>query len=88
MTTTRRGFLTARKRPPAPVAIADTCLARQFVHCQSCADACPEQAIRFTPRLGGPPLPAIDAARCTACGECVAACPVDALSVTSGPANA
>ena len=39
-----------RPPPVAPVAIADACLARQLIHCQSCADECETQAIRFTPR--------------------------------------
>ncbi len=29
-------------------------------------------------------LPQIDAALCTGCGECVPACPVDALAVVDG----
>ncbi|HEY2620187.1 MAG TPA: 4Fe-4S dicluster domain-containing protein [Acetobacteraceae bacterium] len=85
MATTRRSFLTLAR--PAPVAIADTCLARQFVHCQSCADACPEQAISFTPRIGGPPLPGIVGARCTACGECLPSCPVSAIAVAQAGAG-
>ena len=27
-------------------------------------------------------LPALDAARCTGCGDCVAACPADCLAMT------
>jgi ferredoxin len=77
---TRRAFLTARQAP-APVAISDHCLARGFVYCRSCGDACEEQAIRFTPRIGGPPLPSIVAARCTGCGDCAAACPADAITI-------
>jgi ferredoxin-type protein NapF len=63
------------------VAIDDTCLAHRLVHCQSCSDACPEQAIAFRPRLGGPPLPRLLAARCTGCGECFSACPVSAIAL-------
>ncbi|MEJ0018383.1 MAG: 4Fe-4S dicluster domain-containing protein [Acetobacteraceae bacterium] len=77
---TRRSLLSFGR--PAPVAIADCCLARSFVHCQSCGDACPAQAIRFTPRLGGPPLPRITASLCTGCGDCVPVCPVGALALT------
>ncbi|HZX78866.1 ferredoxin-type protein NapF [Lysobacter sp.] len=56
----------------------DACLPRRGVVCSSCRDACPEQAIAF-PLTSRVPAPAIDAARCTGCGACVAACPVDAL---------
>jgi ferredoxin-type protein NapF len=83
----RRSFLFGEAKTLPPVAIADHCLARQFVHCQSCGDACSEQAIAFTPRFGGPPLPAIAAARCTGCGDCLATCPVNALALTAGAAR-
>jgi ferredoxin-type protein NapF len=86
--TTRRSFLTGGRSPAAfRVAITDQCLPHRFIHCQSCMDACPEQAIRFTPRLGGPPLPRIDAARCSGCGDCVGACPVSALVLAGTAAN-
>lgn len=62
------------------IKIAATCLPRGGVACGSCADICPEAAIRFRPRIGGPPLPALDADACTGCGACVAICPVDAIS--------
>lgn len=29
-------------------------------------------------------LPVVDAARCTGCGDCVAACPTDCLALASG----
>jgi ferredoxin-type protein NapF len=76
----RRFFLTgSRQHSDAAVTITSACLARRAIHCQSCADACAEQAITFTPRLGGPPLPHIVVQRCTACGDCLAACPADAI---------
>ena len=56
----------------------DACLPRHGVICSSCRDACPEKAIAF-PLTSRVPVPAIDAARCTGCGACVAACPVEAL---------
>jgi ferredoxin-type protein NapF len=84
---TRRAFLTGR-RAATPVTIGDHCLARCFVHCQSCGDVCAEQAIRFTPRFGGPPLPSIVAERCTGCGECAAACPADAITIKREMAHA
>ncbi|MFI5270410.1 MAG: 4Fe-4S dicluster domain-containing protein [Chloroflexota bacterium] len=86
MPATRRAFLTGRPNGESRVRASDACLARLGVHCQSCSDACPELAIRFTPRLGAPPLPVIAAAQCTGCGDCVGVCPVDALVLA--PANA
>ncbi len=62
--------------------IADTCLARRGVECRICGDPCPVSAIRFSPRLGGPPLAEVDAAACTGCGACAAPCPADAISIT------
>ncbi len=62
-------------------ALGETCLASQNVYCQSCGDACPETAIRFLPRRGGPPQPELIAERCTGCGACIAACPVNAVAI-------
>lgn len=69
------------RRFPHVAAIADTCLARRNVACQSCGESCPEQAIRFRPRMGGPFVPELDAAKCTGCGACLGNCPVDAIAI-------
>lgn len=61
--------------------ISDQCLARQGVECRICGDFCDVRAIRFTPRLGGSPLPDIDAEKCTGCGACLAPCPTAAIAV-------
>ena len=61
--------------------IGEDCLPRQGVECRVCGDFCDARAIRFTPRLGGSPLPEIDPEKCTGCGACVAPCPVTAISV-------
>jgi ferredoxin-type protein NapF len=84
---TRRSILFGQAKAPPRVVVADHCLARQFVHCQSCGDVCSAQAIGFRPRIGGPPLPTIYAARCTGCGDCLAVCPVDALALTQDAAD-
>ena len=57
------------------------CLPRAGIDCRACQDACPEAAIRFRPRLGGPPLPELEDATCTGCGACLSVCPVDAIGV-------
>jgi ferredoxin-type protein NapF len=66
--------------------IGDNCLARRDIECRVCGDWCGAGAIRFAPRLGGSPLPAIDGGRCTGCGACVAPCPSAAIAI--GPAAA
>ncbi len=66
---------------PYKAVIGEDCLPRQGVECRVCGDFCDVRAIRFPPRLGGNPLPEIDAEKCTGCGACVAPCPVVAVSV-------
>ncbi|MET4701395.1 ferredoxin-type protein NapF [Constrictibacter sp. MBR-5] len=66
-------------------AIGEACLARAGVVCQSCGDACPERAIRFTPRRGGPFLPTVVGDSCTGCGACVSPCPVAAIGMAAAP---
>ena len=63
------------------LSVADGCLPRHGVECRACHDNCPESAIRFRPRQGGPALPDIDAGACTGCGACVAPCPVNAIAL-------
>jgi ferredoxin-type protein NapF len=77
----RRWFLTAGAARAGRLTISDACLARAGVVCEACGDACPERAIRFTPRYGGPPVPSLDEDRCTACGACVPICPVGAIGL-------
>lgn len=64
-------------------AIGADCFAARGIVCQSCGDACPETAIRFRPRLGGPALPEVAADRCSGCGACIAACPARAVAVAA-----
>lgn len=59
------------------------CLAHRRVECRVCGEACDARALRVAPRVGGVALPVVDASRCTGCGECVAPCPVRAVSVSA-----
>lgn len=59
----------------------ESCLAAAGIHCETCRDSCPEQAVRFSSRIGGPPLPEVRSAVCNGCGACVATCPVEAISL-------
>jgi ferredoxin-type protein NapF len=69
------------------IVIADGCLARLGIVCQSCGDVCPEGAIRFALRRGGPPLPAVEKERCTGCGACLEICPVNAIALLTPEAT-
>ncbi|QFY62746.1 ferredoxin-type protein NapF (plasmid) [Rhizobium grahamii] len=75
--------LSSARTIPYVATIGGECLAVRDVACQSCRDGCPEDAIRFRPRIGGPFLPSINADRCSGCGACVASCPVDAVEMES-----
>ncbi len=61
--------------------VANSCLPLRGVECRICGDHCQAGAIRFSPRLNGPPVAEIDTGACTGCGACVAPCPVSAISV-------
>ena len=73
-TLSRRALFTrpapAPARPPLAV-IAATCLAENGAYCRTCADACPEGAIRFHLLPRGRARADVDADRCTGCGDCL-----------------
>lgn len=81
---TRRQFLLGRPARRG-AAISQSCLEAQGIVCQACRDACPAGAVRFFPLPGGFARPRVDADRCTACGDCVAACPASAIAVKELP---
>lgn len=67
---------------PHHAVIGDGCLAVNYVDCQACRDACPVEAIRFRPRLGGPFVPDLNVAACTGCGACIGVCPASVVSMS------
>lgn len=68
---------------PHVAVVTDNCLARHDIACQSCGECCPEQAIRFRPRIGGPFLPELNEEMCSGCGACLRVCPVGAITLSA-----
>ncbi len=66
---------------PKVAVVAGGCLAVRGVTCCTCADPCQPRALRVRPMLGGRAMPMIDVTTCTGCGDCLAVCPVGALSL-------
>lgn len=90
--TVRRGFSrralfglsTPETKPTA--CIGTGCLTLSGVMCESCADICDDQAIRFV-RRGAIKQPVLDADACSGCGECLSVCPANAISIPSPAAE-
>lgn len=92
-TLTRRALLTgARQRAGHAsglvIVISSACLAHTGVTCMTCRDECPEEAVRFRPRIGAPFAPEVDHDRCTRCGACVGPCPAGAIALMAPPSEA
>jgi ferredoxin-type protein NapF len=68
--------------------VGKSCLSNQGVLCRTCGEACEPHAIRFDLRSGGMAQPQVDASTCTGCGECIASCPTQALTMQNRPAFA
>jgi ferredoxin-type protein NapF len=66
---------------PKIAVVAAGCLAVRGTTCVACADPCEPRALRIRPMLGGRAMPMIDISACTGCGDCLAVCPVGALSL-------
>lgn len=61
--------------------ISTACLTQSQIACRSCEDYCEVQALRFQPRLKQVAQPVLDPSLCTGCGQCLAPCPTQALSL-------
>jgi ferredoxin-type protein NapF len=74
---------------PHRAVVGSRCLSAQGVVCRACGDHCEARAIRFRLATAGRSLAQVDLARCTGCGACVGACPVQAVTMqVPGPAEA
>ncbi len=85
----QQNFFNSDKTQPAwesQLTIKDNCLAKKFVFCQSCRDACEYQAIKFIYSQCAIPEPQINQDLCSGCGACVSLCPSQSiqLSLLSG----
>lgn len=88
----RRAFIGARWRSASSgtqsaLTIGPSCLSNQGIACRVCAEHCGAGAIHFRPMRGGIAAPIVDAAACTGCGDCQAACPAAAIALGAGTAS-
>lgn len=68
---------------PWQAAVTGPCLGQSGITCRACEDSCDLAALRFTPMTGGRSIVGIDTGRCTGCGNCVPACPTNALALVA-----
>jgi len=61
----------------------ECCIAHNGVECRGCCDPCESRAITMPPRAGGVSIPVLNSNHCTGCGACIAACPVQAISINT-----
>ncbi|MGB5226523.1 MAG: ferredoxin-type protein NapF [Arenicellales bacterium] len=61
--------------------ISENCLSVTGVVCRACGDHCETRAIRFTLLTQGRSLPEINSRSCNGCGQCIAICPTNAISI-------
>jgi ferredoxin-type protein NapF len=63
--------------------IGADCVELKGVNCRRCGEVCDENAIRFMPMGGGRAAPVLNATMCSGCAECLAPCPVSAITLTA-----
>lgn len=63
--------------------IGPACLEEKGITCRACGEACEARAIRFFLRVGGGAELRLDEQTCTGCGNCVAVCPVNTVTVSN-----
>ena len=63
------------------IEINQACLSQLAVVCRVCGERCDGSAIRFRLQTGGRAIPEVDEDLCTGCGECVGACPTQAIRI-------
>jgi len=61
--------------------IGARCLSRRGIVCRACGDACETEAIRFRLLTGGRAEPELDTQLCNGCGECLAVCPEQSITL-------
>lgn len=61
--------------------ITASCMTINGTSCTSCIDACEHEAIKSTPALHGRAYIRVTADLCTGCGNCIAGCPVTAITM-------
>ena len=64
----------------ADIRVNQNCLSASGVTCRICVEACDTSAIRVRVRVGGDAIPMISDSNCNGCGECVALCPINAIT--------
>lgn len=62
--------------------IVGSCVEANGIVCRMCEETCPNGAIMFRPAKGGSSHAVVEEERCVGCGNCVAVCPVKAISVS------
>lgn len=78
-----RAFVPASPEEPLVrvASIGASCVEPKGVSCRRCGEVCDENAIRFVPLAGGRAAPALNPTMCSGCGECLAPCPVSAITL-------
>jgi len=77
----------ARREFPFYARINDACVNLEGVVCRSCDDVCEQDALHFSPQIGGRYAVSLDREKCNGCGECLHLCPVKAIGMVRMNSN-